>query len=312
MAVPGSDAVAVPADQASARLAAARLHALGWTCETFAWHVGSDIVCTARDEKAVVRCAGEQVGIDDVRHAAAVRDYHAAGSALIVHQGQVAAQVRTLSSEAGIPLVHLDELVAGSRWDRSEQGARQRLEREIGSDRDGLPGEDAQTRRTLMAYYQALNAYESDHRAWVAATRRHPWVRALGALIVLPPFLLIGSGYFLYVMASVLALAVYAVFFARPGPEPVAPAPPDATARQLIRDDRAPLPPRMPPPDREGLAGLPARRAAFPPGPAGRGAAPPTRSIVKCPKCRTRMRLPRGKRVTATCPACRHKFRADT
>ncbi len=36
------------------------------------------------------------------------------------------------------------------------------------------------------------------------------------------------------------------------------------------------------------------------------------KSIVKCPKCHTKMRLPRGRRLWANCPSCKNKFRADT
>jgi hypothetical protein len=105
-----------------------------------------------------------------------------------------------------------------------------------------------------------------------------------------------------------------ALFFTRTGPEPAPPAPlTDLTPGDVIPErGAAAFVPRPTLKERTESGGVPApagltREHRLRPAPLGE-----PKSIVKCPKCHTKMRLPRGKRLWANCPKCKNKFRADT
>ncbi|MEN3974670.1 restriction endonuclease [Emcibacter sp. SYSU 3D8] len=311
------EAAAYGADQIFENLVGKKLCALGWTCE--ALHAsdrhGSDLLCTQRDEKAIVQCVqGAGIDLSDLQHAAALKAYHSAGQALIVHDGTPSERARSLAGEMGVVLVHTDELVVSSPYDRSEYGVRLRLERELQQQQETRSRQETENRLALMSYYEAVGQYDVNVKSWQAARRRYPWVRGLGIASLAPPFLLFGTYYFYVFMAIALALAVYAVFFTKPGAEPVAPSPIENLTPASMFPERATraFQARPTPRDRNSRGGVPVPATIARAGRLRHGPTPELKSIVKCPKCHTKMRLPRGKRLMANCPKCKNKFRADT
>lgn len=314
----GTEAVAFGTDQVFENLVSEKMLALGWRCEIVRAgdHFGADIICTQRDEKAVVQCtASARMDMGDLQHAAAVKSYHSADLALIVHAGAPAApRAQALAADMGVVFVHVDELVVAGPYDRSEYGVRLRLERELALEQEKRSRQETENRLTLMAYYQAVAKFELDTKAWHAANRRHPWVRGLGAASIAPPFLLLGTPYFIAFLLLSLALAVYAVFFTAPGARPVAPAPLVGLTPEAVLPERnsAAFPTRPTLRERTNRSGVPAPATLVRHGRPQHGQVTDLKSIVKCPKCQTKMRLPRGKRLWANCPKCENRFRADT
>lgn len=312
------EAVAFGTDQVFENLVSEKMLALGWRCEIVRAgdHFGADIICTQRDEKAVVQCtASARMDMGDLQHAAAVKSYHSADLALIVHAGAPAApRAQALAADMGVMFVHVDELVVAGPYDRSEYGVRLRLERELALEQEKRSRQETENRLTLMAYYQAVAKFELDTKAWHAANRRHPWVRGLGAASIAPPFLLLGTPYFIVFLLLSLALAVYAVFFTAPGARPVAPAPLVGLTPEAVLPERnsAAFPTRPTLRERTNRSGVPAPATLVRHGRPQHGQVTDLKSIVKCPKCQTKMRLPRGKRLWANCPKCENRFRADT
>jgi len=312
------EAVAYGADLAFESLVGEKLRELGWTCEVLraSDQFGSDIICKHRDKKAVVQCApGARIDIGCLQHAAAVKAYHSADLALIVHNGVPSEHVVTLAQEMGVALTHTDELVVAGPHDRSDYGVRLRLERELMLEQEKQSRQETENRLTLMAYYEAVGKYERDSKAWRAARRRHPWVKGLGVASIAPPFLLLGTDYFIFFLLLSLGLAAYALFFTAPGAEPAAPAPlqgltPDAVLPERTAAKAFPARPSMR--ERVDRSGVPAPAGLVRHGRSQHMPGGEPKSIVKCPKCHTKMRLPRGKRLWANCPGCKNKFRADT
>ena len=313
-----TEAVAFGTDQVFENLVGEKMLALGWTCEIVRAddHFGADLICTQRGEKAVVQCtASARMDMGDLQHAAAVKSYHSADLAMIVHGGAPAApRAQALAADMGVVFVHVDELVVAGPYDRSEYGVRLRLEREMALEQEKRSRQETENRLTLMAYYQAVAKFELDTKAWQAANRRHPWVRGLGAASIAPPFLLLGTPYFIVFLLLSLALAVYAVFFTAPGARPVAPAPLVGLTPETVLPERnsQAFPTRPTLRERTDRSGVPAPATLVRHGRPQHGQVTDLKSIVKCPKCQTKMRLPRGKRLWANCPKCENRFRADT
>jgi hypothetical protein len=312
------EAVAFGTDQVFESLVSEKMLALGWQCEIVRAgdHFGADLICTQRGEKAVVQCtASARMDMGDLQHAAAVKSYHSADLALIVHGGAPAApRAQALAADMGVAFVHVDELVVAGPYDRSEYGVRLRLERELALEQEKRSRQETENRLTLMAYYQAVAKFELDTKAWHAANRRHPWVKGMGVASIAPPFLLLGSPYFIIFLLLSLALAVYAVFFTAPGARPVAPAPLVGLTPEAVLPERTSpaFPTRPTLRERSDRSGVPAPATLVRHGRPQHGQVTDLKSIVKCPKCQTKMRLPRGKRLWANCPKCENRFRADT
>lgn len=312
------EAIAYGADRVFENLVGEKMLALGWTCEVIRAgdNFGADIICTQRDEKAVVQCtANARMDMGDLQHAAAVKAYHSADLALIVHGGAAAApRTQALAAEMGVAFVHVDDLVVAGPYDRSDYGVRLRLERELALEQEKQSRLETENRLRLMAYYEAINQYQIDHKAWDAARKRHPWVKGMGVAAIAPPFLLLGTGYFIFFLLVSLAAAAYTLFFTGPGAEPVAPTPLEGLTPTAAIPERAaqPFPPRPTMKERIDRAGVPAPVALVRHGRHQHGQVTELKSIVKCPKCHTKMRLPRGRRLWANCPTCKNKFRADT
>ncbi len=313
-----TEAVAFGTDQVFESLVSEKMLALGWKCEIVRAgdHFGADLICTQRGEKAVVQCtASARMDMGDLQHAAAVKSYHSADLAMIVHGGAPAApRAQALAADMGVVFVHVDELVVAGPYDRSEYGVRLRLEREMALEQEKRSRQETENRLTLMAYYQSVAKFELDTKAWQAANRRHPWVRGLGAASIAPPFLLLGTPYFIVFLLLSLALAVYAVFFTAPGARPVAPAPLVGLTPETVLPERnsQAFPTRPTLRERTDRSGVPAPATLVRHGRPQHGQVTDLKSIVKCPKCQTKMRLPRGKRLWANCPKCENRFRADT
>lgn len=307
------EAAACKADRAFERLVSDKLLALGWKCEVLQTSDDFvvDIVCTHKGDKLLVQCApGAAVDMPDLQHAAALKAYHSADDALIVHNGEPSASSRSLAETMGVTLVHTDALCIAGAYDRSDYGVRLRLERELVLAQEEKSRRETANRIALMAHYEAINKFEQDARAWRATQRRQPWLKGMSIASIAPPFLLLGTPYFIYFLAAALALAAYAVFFLKPGAEPVAPEPLADLSPEDILPERAPKSFQPRPTPKERISGVPAPAALM----RSRRPLPleETRSIVKCPKCHTKMRLPRGKRLWANCPSCKNRFRADT
>ncbi len=308
--------VADPAGRAFERLVSARMRDLGWDCETVlvSDQLHADLICTYRDEKAVLQCSpGGDVDVADMQHAAAMKAYHGAGLALIVHAEDPGARARSMAGDMGVVLVAPGELALASAYDRTEYGTRLRLEREMAQRQEARFREDAAKRAALLAHYEALATYERDCKAWQATVRRQPWLKAASVASIAPPFLLLGTPYFYVFLALALAASAYALFFSSPGAAPVAPQPIEDISLLELLPERTPSGTARPNPAlRAGPGGVPA------PATLGRReklykvATDNLKSIVKCPRCHTKMRLPRGRRVWANCPSCKNRFRADT
>lgn len=312
------EAVAYGADRAFESLIGEKLRELGWDCEAAQTsdQFGSDIICKHRGEKAVVQCApGARIDIGDLQHAAAVKAYHSADLALIVHNGAPSERLAALARERDVALAHIDELVVAGTYDRSDYGVRLRLEREVMLEQEKQSRQETENRLRLMAYYEAVGKYDRDSKAWQAARRRHPWVKGMGIASIAPPFLLLGTDYFIFFLLLSLALAVYALFFTAPGAEPIAPAPLEGLTPGTVLPERPAtnvFPARPSMRDRADRSGVPAPAGLVRPGRKQHIPGEELKSIVKCPKCHTKMRLPRGRRLWANCPSCKNKFRADT
>lgn len=312
------EAIAYGSDQVLESLVSEKMLALGWNCEVLRAgdHYGADIICTQRGEKAVVQCtASARMDMGDLQHASAVKAYHSADLALIVHSGAAASpRAQALAAEMGVGFVHVDELVVAGPFDRSDYGVRLRMERELAQEQENRSRQETENRLALMAYYEAVGKHERDTKAWQAAQRRHPWVKRMGVASIAPPFLLLGTDYFIFFLLLSLAAAVYALFFTSPGVEPVAPAPLEGLTPAAVLPERntRPHPTRPTMRERTDRSGVPAPVGLVRHGRPQHPQVTELKSIVKCPKCQTKMRLPRGKRLWANCPRCKNKFRADT
>ncbi|MGE0668754.1 MAG: restriction endonuclease [Sphingomonadales bacterium] len=301
-------------DRVFERLVSDKLRELGWTCEVLrtADEFGVDMICSHRGDKILVQCApGAAVDIGDLQRAAALKAYHSADEALIVHNGSPSGRAASLADEMDVSLVHTDALGTAGAYDRSDYGVRLRLEREMALAKEERARQETADRLALMAYYEAVNKYEQDEKAWRATQRRQPWLKGMSVASIAPPFLLLGTPYFIYFLGLALAVAAYAMFFMKTGAAPVPPAPlTDLTPKDILPEWAAKsFEPRPTP--KERISGVPAPatlgRATMRPKPLAEA-----KSIVKCPKCHTKMRLPRGRRLWASCPSCKNKFRADT
>jgi hypothetical protein len=307
-----------------------RVRALGWNCEDIAaaGSFSTDLVCMYQGEKLVIHRA-PHADVDDVDHAIAARAYHSADHVLIVHTGGVAPDAQALADTSGIAIVSPDGLDEGCAYDRTEFGIRLRQDREEEYARQQHFKREAEARQILITYYRDVGAYQRKQADWEREVRRYPWMKRLGALSILPPMVLIGTVYFYVVMPIAIALGVYAIFFSKPGPEPIAPVAPEGITPQSVMPERRSAPPagaktaasvafkangRVDP--RKPVVGAPTTPTA----PAAFGKAKPTVQrgggmspvIVACPQCQSRLRLPRGKQLKVTCPQCSNKFRAET
>ncbi len=310
-----------------------RMRTLGWNCEdaSGAGSFSTDLVCTLQGEKLVIHRAVD-AEIDDVEHAVAARAYHSADQVLVVHTGAVAIDARVLAESSGIGLSPLDGLDEGCAYDRTPQGIRLRQDREEERARQQHFQRGAEIRQALIGYYRDVGAYQRKHAAWERATRRHPWLKRLGFIAVIPPLVLIGSVYFYVAMPAAIAFAIYAIFLSKPGVEPIAPAPLEGISPQtIIAEGKGPPPGaktaasvafkatgRVDP--RKPVVGAPTWQTSPKAAPTTFGKARPNVQrgggmspvIVACPQCQSRLRLPRGKQLKVTCPQCANKFRAET
>jgi len=276
-----------------------KMRDFGWLAHQTkgSYDLGVDVICELDKEKIVIQCkkyaAKNHVGISAVQEVHAARAYHQADAALIVYTGKVSRFTADFARKLDVEIFHINDLVDGFKFDRTEEGRRFRKQQEELKKKEERARNEALRQQQIESFRTLYRIYQSDLASWEAKTRQYKFwlVIMFASLAIVPAAVSMIAPVQIAVLAEIAFL--FFVFATRkPGTKPIAPVY-TGSGNPFDND----------------TASSATRSSEVPKSPSPVGKLQSDTKIIRCSQCKKQNRYPVIKsRTIARCGSCKAKL----